>query len=196
MNFLKGAVIFVAGVGFGASASYVYFKKQYDERKAELDELREHYNNKMQQETDVKVAKEIIEKEGYTSFSKIDEEGVRDMARRIEAVQAEALATERPSEDYPEEPIQITEEDYQERELYFDKLEMDYYLGDGALVDENDELVEVEDVLGYDILEEFINDESEDTIYLRNAARSSDYMVRKVSGSFSEIVGVGGDTDD
>ena len=110
-------------------------------------------------------------------------------------VKKQVDSTERPPEDYPEEPVIITEEDYSERELYFDKLEMDYYLGDGALVDENDELVEVEDVLGYDILEGFINDETEDTIYIRNAARSADYMIRKVAGNFGEIVGVGGDDD-
>lgn len=192
MNFLKGAVIFAVGVGVGASTSYVYFKKQYDEKKAELIELREHYNNKMQHEVDIKTAEEIIEKEKYVSYNKMNEE-VREV---IKEVTAEALATESPSEDYPEQPIQISEEDYTERELYFDKLEMDYYIGDGALVDENEELVEVEDVLGYDILEEFINDESEDVIYIRNAAKSSDYMVRKISGSFSEIVGVGGGDDD
>ena len=197
MNFLKGAIVFIIGAGVGATGSYIYFKKQYEERKEELDELREHYHKKMQDQTDFKIAENIIKEEKYVSYDKINEEEVKDLSKRIELVQKEAMVADRPSEDYPEEPIQISEEDYQERELYFDKLEMDYYIGDGALVDENEELIEVEDVLGYNLLEDFINDESEDTIYIRNAARSADYMIRKVSGSYSEIVGIGGgDNDD
>lgn len=197
MNILKGAAIFVAGAAAGATGSYIYFKKLYDEKKEELNELKEHYAEKLNKEADLKVTENIIEKEGYVSYDrKINEEGVEDLSRRIELVQKKAVENDRPSEDYPEEPIVITEDEYSGTELYFDKIEVDYYLGDGALVDENEELIEVEDVLGYDILEDFINNESEDTIYVRNANRSADYMVRKVSGSFSEIVGVGGDIDD
>lgn len=193
MNLLKGAAIFILGVSVGATGSYIVCKKKFDERKEELDELKEHYNNKLQHNMDVKIAEDIIKEEKYISYDNLNEKEIKNVIRdRVD----EAIKNDRPSEDSPEEPILITEEDYSERELYFDKLEVDYYLGDGALVDENDSLIEVNDSIGYDNLEEFINNEAEDIMYIRNAAQSSDYMIRKVSGNFNEVVGVGGDDDD
>ena len=193
MRFLKGAIIFILGVGAGASVSYIYFKKKYDERKEELDELTEHYLAKIEKEEDVAKNEKIISDNQYVSYDKLSEEGVKTV---INEVPLQPVIIDSPPEDYPEEPIIITEEDYSERELSFDKLEMDYYIGDNAIVDENSELVEAGDIVGYENLEKFISDESEDVMYIRNASSGSDYMVRKVFGNYSEIIGVGGDEYD
>lgn len=193
MKFLKGALIFLLGSGVGASASYLYFKKLYDEKREELVELQEHYTKKLDKEIDKDITTSIIKQEEYVSYDKLNEEEIKTVIKEREI---EAIALEAPSEDYPEEPIIITESDYQERELYFDKLEVDYYVEDESLVDENDELVNIADSIGYDNLEGFIADEKEDIMYIRNSANSSDYMVRKVFGKFSDVVGVGGDDED
>lgn len=193
MKFLKGALIFLLGSGVGASASYLYFKKLYNEKREELVELQEHYTKKLDKEIDKDTVDTIIKKEKYVSYDKLDEEEIKTVIKEREI---EAIALEAPSEDYPEEPIIITESDYQERELYFDKLEVDYYVEDESLVDENDELINIADSIGYDNLEGFIADEKEDVMYIRNSANSSDYMVRKVFGKFSDVVGVGGDDED
>lgn len=193
MRFLKGAIIFILGAGTGASVSYIYFKKKYDEKKEELDELTEHYLTKIEKEKDVAKMETIISDNQYVSYDKLSEEGVKTV---INEVPLQPVIIDSPPEDYPEEPIIITEEDYSERELSFDKLEMDYYVGDNALVDENSELIEAGDIVGYENLEKFISDESEDVIYIRNASSGSDYMVRKVFGNYSEIIGVGGDEYD
>ena len=193
MKFLKGALIFLLGSGVGASASYLYFKKLYDEKRGELVELQEHYTKKLDKEIDKDITTSIIKQEEYVSYDKLNEEEIKTVIKEREI---EAIALEAPSEDYPEEPIIITESDYQERELYFDKLEVDYYVEDESLVDENDELVNIADSIGYDNLEGFIADEKEDIMYIRNSANSSDYMVRKVFGKFSDVVGVGGDDED
>lgn len=193
MRFLKGAVIFLLGASAGTSASYIYFKKKYDEKKEELDELTEHYLAKIEKEEDVAKMETIISDNQYVSYDKLSEEGAKTV---INEVPLQPVIIDSPPEDYPEEPIIITEEDYSERELSFDKLEMDYYVGDNALVDENDELIEAGDIVGYENLEKFISDESEDVMYIRNASSGSDYMVRKVFGNYSEIIGVGGDEYD
>lgn len=189
MNVLKGAVIFLLGAGVGATGSYVYFKKKYDERKEELDELKEHYQAKINKEIDLKTVDKIIEKQGYVSYDKkvVEKEDTNMIVNAIH---------DAPPEDYPEEPIVINETDYSEGELSFDKREFDYYIEDHALVDENEELMEVGDYIGYENLENFIDDNSEDVMYIRNASNGEDYMIRKVFGSFSEMVGVGGDNDD
>lgn len=193
MRFLKGAIIFILGASAGASVSYIYFKKKYDDRKEELDELTEHYLAKIEKEEDVIKNEKIISDNQYVSYDKLSAEGVKTV---INEVPLQPVIIDSPPEDYPEEPIIITEEDYSERELSFDKLEMDYYVGDNALVDENSELMEAGDIVGYENLEKFISDESEDVMYIRNASSGSDYMVRKVFGNYSEIIGVGGDEYD
>lgn len=194
MKFLKGAVIFLLGAGVGASGSYVYFKKKYNEKKTDLDELREHYLGKIEaeqeKEANFKIAKNIIEQNGYVSYDK-KIEGVSNMVK--DKISEPVVVS--PPEDYPDEPIIITETDYSERELTFDKREIDFYMEDKALVNEESELMDM-DPIGYENIEEFMNDDSEDTLYIRNASVSSDFMIRKVFGSFSETVGIGGDEDD
>lgn len=193
MKFLKGAVIFLLGAGVGGAGSYIYFKKQYDEKKSEINELREHYMSKFDDEINQKVTETIIKKEGYVTYNKLEDREIKDLIKEREVI---AIEQESPSEDYPSEPIVITEEDYSERELYFDKLEVDYYLDDGALVDESEDLMVIEDSIGYENLEKFLNDEAEDIMYVRNAKNNADYLVRKVSGSYSDTVGIGGDAID
>jgi len=193
MKFLKGAIIFLLGAGVGTTGSYIYFKKKYDEKKEELKELEEHYFVKINKSDEKEVAEEILKKEEYVSYDNLSKEGIKTV---INYVPLKSSIVDRPPEDYPTEPIIITEEDYSERELTFDKYEMEYYMGDSALVDENSELVEAGDIIGYENLEGFISDESEDVLYIRNASSGADYMIKKVFGNYSEIIGVGGDEYD
>ena len=193
MKILKGAFIFILGAGVGATGSYIYCKKDYTKRKEELDILKEHYMNKLSDSVDEKIAKDIIEDEGYVSYDKINEK---------EEVVTKKTKKKTPSKskkkvgDKTMNPVIITEEDYSERELYFEKIEADYYLGDGALVDESDTLLVIEDTVGYENIEEFLLDESEDTIYIRNEVNNADYLIHKVAGKYSEVIGIGGDDND
>lgn len=193
MKFLKGAAIFLLGCGSGAAASYIYFNKKYEEKKLELEEIKEHYNNKIYGEIETKEAETIIKKEGYISYDNLTDVDVKTV---IKEVSEEAMIEDRPRDDYPLEPIIINESDYSETELSFEKADLDYYLDDGALVDEADTLIEIEDVIGYDILEDFINDDSEEVIYVRNASLGTDYQIKKISGSYSDSIGIGGDDED
>ena len=193
MKFLKGAAIFLLGCGSGAAVSYIYFNKKYEEKKLELEEIKEHYNNKIYSEIEVKEAEDIIKQKGYISYDNLTADGIKTV---IKEVSEEAMMLARPSDDYPQEPIVINENDYSETELSFEKADLDYYLDDGALVDEADTLIEIEDAIGYYILEDFINNENEHIIYVRNAALGTDYQIKKVSGSYSETIGIGGDDED
>lgn len=193
MNALKGAALFLLGGVCGCSASYVYFKKQYDSKKEELEEIKEHYNSKLYKDVEMKEAETIIKNEGYISYESINK---KELDKVIKEVSEEAMINDRPMEDYPAEPITISEEEYSETELSFEKADLDYYLGDGALVDEAETLIEVGDSIGYNILEDFINEESEDVIFVRNASLGVDYQIKKVSGSYSDTIGIGGDEDE
>ena len=200
MNFLKGAFIFLAGVCVGAGGMYLYDKRDFEERvaieKADLEEAKEHYYNKVQKYKDLTAVDQISKEEGYISYDSSSKKK-EVLVDRIKDIQEKALENEHPNEDYPEEPIMIDEVEYSEHEVgYFEKMLLDYYLDDGALVNENDELMVIEDVIGFDNLDAFLKDDSSDTMYIRNGRLSTDYAVTKVSGSYSEIVGLGGDEDD
>ena len=188
MSILKGAVIFLTGVGVGGTASYLYFQKKYDEKKEELNELKEHYNKKIFDDIDKKIVEDIIEKEKYVSYAKMTPEILKETVdKKVE----EAAMT-----DHPKEPFVIDEIEYSEKELYFDKIELDYFTEDEALLDEADDLVDINTSIGYDILDDFIKDENEDIIYIRNPVLNTDYMVNKRFGKYSDIVGLGGDEND
>ena len=185
MSILKGAVIFLTGVGVGGTASYLYFKKKYDDREEELRELKDHYNKKLLDDVEIKTAEKIIQKEGYVSYEKMTPEKTE-----------EVVVIDEPKKDYPKEAFVIDEIEYSEKELYFDKVELDYFVEDEALLDEADELMDVNTSIGYDILDDFIKDESEDVIYVRNPVLNTDYLVNKRFGKYSDIVGLGGDDND
>ena len=188
MSFLKGAVIFTFGVGVGVSGSYIFFKRKYDEREEELKELKDHYNQKILDEADKVKAEEIIKEQKYIPYDRVNAEERKETAI--------AMAEEKVMDDYPDEAYIIEEADYSERELYFDKVELDYYVEDEALVDEGHDIADVDGTIGWDILEKFKNDESEDTIYVRNKKNNTDYLVNKCFGKYSDIVGLGGDDSD
>lgn len=197
MSFLKGAVIFTVGVGVGVSGSYIIFKKKYDEREEDLKELKNHYNKKILEEAekkdDEKKVDKIIKDQKYVPYDKMNADELK--AKIIEKGD-EAIMNDSPKEDYPEEAFVITEEDYSERELYFEKVELDYYVEDEALVDEGHELTDVNATIGWDILDKFIKEKNEEVIYVRNAKNNTDYLVNKCFGKYSDIVGLGGDESD
>lgn len=200
MKFLKGAIIFACGAGIGFASGVFFTKNKYEDKfNSELSDMRQHYQEKLnglEEKIDIaeskRAAEEIITQEKYVSYDRMNETEVRD---RVRTIMEKAVNGDKPPEDYPDEPFVITEEDFSERELYFEKIECDYYLGDEALVDEADELLNIDDTIGYDNLEKFINSD-ESIMYIRNAHLSTDYLVTKMGGSYSEIIGVGGDDEE
>lgn len=205
MKYLKGALLFSSGLIVGSSSAYFYMKKYYNEKKQEeIERIRKHYDEKINKDKkdvkktnkkkkELKKNDKIIKGEGYVPYHEMSEKEVK---KKVKTVSEEALISETPKDGYPDEPIVISEEEYSEHELWFEKLEFDYYLDDGALVDPNDELQSIDATIGYDILEKFLNDENENVIYIRNASLSQDYEITKVGGSYSKVVGIGGDEDE
>ena len=185
MSFLKGAIIFTSGVVVGGTASYFYFRKKTNDREQELEELKEHYLGKIAEEAekehDTRVVEKIIKKEKYIPY---------ELPKPVRVTEEKVVKS------HPDEAFVIDEIEYSERELYFDKIELDYYVEDEVLVDEAEEITDINTTVGYDIIDDFIKDESEDVIYVRNSKMNTDYMINKRFGKYSDIVGLGGDDND
>ena len=191
MNILKGAIIFIAGVGVGAAAAYAYLKDTYERiAEDEIEEMREYYTNKKRVRKELDKYVDIIkEEEGYVSYSTAEVQ--KDIMEGFER----KAQQEYPREDWPEQPVIIDESDFSEDRLDFEKISLDYFMDDGALVDETDSLVEMEDTVGFENMEGFLNDEDQLVMYIRNQKLGCDYEVTKVGGSYSQIQGIGGDDD-
>ena len=73
------------------------------------------------------------------------------------------------------EPYRITEEEFAGENLFYDKVMLEYYDDGNAVLEDTDEVVEsIEDLIGPYILDRPIED---DTIYVRNDNRSTDYGI-------------------
>ena len=193
MNALKGACIFISGVVVGTACTVIAMKEKYEkELEKELSNLREIYSEKKEREIEKTEYEDVIHDNGYVSYDTMNNKEIR---KHVNKIAENVIEQGTPPEDYPKEPIEISEEEYSEQELYFEKIEVDYYLGDGALVDETDELLNIEDNVGYDNIAKFIDDDK-DLIYVRNADKGVDYLVKRVEGNYSDIIGFGGDDEE
>ena len=206
MNVLKGALLFLSGAGVGSGLTYFILKDKLESNKQEeINRIRDYYNEKIerskkiekkkeekQKKKDIKKVDKIITENEYVPYHKMNDKEVKERVRKISE---KAIETDIPTEDYPDEPFNISEEEFSEEALWHEKIELDYYLDDGALVNENEELMNIDDCIGFTNLEEFLKDENEGVMYIRNIRLASDYQVTKLSGSYSEIIGLGGDDD-
>lgn len=200
MNLLKGVLIFAAGAGIGSGVSIALVRKKYQEKaESDIKEMREYYDKLIKETLDEKklaedkeTADKIINEQGYISYDTMSREELRD---RVKTVSEQAIEEANPSEDYPDSPFVITEPAFSEDELYFEKVCADYYMDDGALVDENEELINVDDCIGLENLDRFLSS-NEGVMYIRNPKLATDYEVTKVGGKYSDILGLGGDEED
>lgn len=200
MNLLKGVLIFAAGAGIGSGISIALVRKKYEEKAAsEIKEMREYYDNLVMEIADQKKrikmkneAEELIQEQGYISYDSMSREETKE---KVKTISEQAIEKTRPVEDYPDSPFTITEPAFSEDELYFEKVCADYYVDDGALVDDNEELINVDDCIGLENLDRFLSSD-EGVMYIRNPRLATDYEVTKVGGKYSDILGLGGDEED
>lgn len=197
---LKGVLIFASGVGCGFGIGTVLWKEKYKsiaekevaDMKAFYEEETDKIKQAKQRAKDIKKNNKILKKQQYVSYDKMSEEEVLE---RVKTLQDKSVKEAHPEDDYPESPFVIDEPAYSEDELYFEKIQADYYMDDGALVNENEELLNIDDSIGYENLERFLNS-NESVMYIRNAHLATDYEVTKVGGKYSDILGLGGDEED
>ena len=175
---LSKIIIFATGAAIGSVVTLELVKEKYKtfyakRSEEEIESVREMYSKKYGKHEDSEAvtepderdqAKEIAEKFGYV-ISENNETEETDMDR-----------------PYVIDPDEFGESDYATETL-------DYYEGNGVLVDAFGEVVKnPAEIVGEDFADHFgdYGDRDKDTVFIRNDSQGIDYEICRDYGSFSE----------
>lgn len=192
MNYIKGALLFMAGGAAGFGAGWLLFKKKSEIRAdKEIEEVKAYYAEKLisekkridRLEDDSKKINEAIESV-YSDAKIKDKTSYHKIGKEEEIVKAEK---ESPEEDEPTKPYLITEEEFLNDKNDYDKISLTYYMFDDTLADECDEMIDVEENISSDIYNQIAT--SDEDLYVRNNAIQTDFEIMRIEGSFHDRYG-------
>lgn len=188
-NGIKLAAAFIFGAGVGVLGTRQFFKTKYEEiANEEIESVKRSMSfrsghilettsiEKPEEFTD-KVTNAIEDSKLYSSIEVAKQEKI--VKEQIEKAKAEA---EHPEDDRSVDIFEITEEEYSETELGYEKRTMHYYTNDDMLVNADD---------GDWTNQEFnancidrIRTSKEAELYFRDDANGIDYEVLRMIGAY------------
>lgn len=197
MNELKILAGFVFGVGVGILASKRFFEEKYkaiaDEEIAsvranmgrrghilEHSSLEDPENVKPDPRKELKMVKSTDIQPKTKFYSSIDNmyESTKKTEEKVDPAEAEHPEDDRSETDisYP-----ISEEEYSETELGYDKITLHYYMDDDMIVDADsgDWSSNISPTMEQDIREA-----DEEELYFRNDAAGTDFEVIRIKGAY------------
>jgi hypothetical protein len=174
-----------AGIGIGVLCSRQYFAKRESERAdKEIESMKESMRKTYIKE---EKASDICADE-TNATPKHEIPSFREYHTYSEATDIRAEA-ERPRDDEEnKKPYFIDIDDFDSVTLGYAKKELSYYMDDGTLVDEEENVLSIIDTVGGSNLDSFENS-LESSCYIRNEALKEDYEISKVFGSFGSMMG-------
>lgn len=197
LTLLSYICVMGVGVGLGVLGTRTYFEKRESERAdREIESMKmairttEKMNgdNSKPAKNDISKSKVVVS----DMIKKIDES--MEMQKQYHTFSSEVAAKEHPREEDTIKPYFIDIDDFDEPTLGYAKKELQYYMDDGTLVDESEnmdeecQVVSIVDTVGVANLESFENS-LESCCYIRNEQLKEDYEISKVFGSFRELLG-------
>lgn len=189
MNLIHISVAFATGIGCGILATRSYFDKKYQAiADEEIESMRDVLDRKREERENEKATEAMVhdyhrQVDNYVSSVP---PATNDIVKKVEK---ESQKNVGPTEE--DGPFEIDTEAWL-NDGFFDKLGMTYFAGDGVLVlddiatDSTGPFAEVEDTIGIDIFEDFINSE-ELEIFVRNPDTGIDYDVVKDFRSYNDV---------
>lgn len=180
---------FIAGAGIGSVCTWQLLKRKYELiAQEEIDSVKAAYATKEIGKSFVegfrdglKVAEDRTQKdEGDVDFKKyasiIQKEGYTDYSRSVEEKKGEAFV---------EKPYVISPDEFGEFEEY-EKISLTYY-ADEVLADENDEEVDdVDEIVGEESLNHF-GEYEDDSVFVRNDRLKCDYEILLDQRNYSDV---------
>lgn len=173
---LSKFLIFTAGAAIGSVVTWKLVRTKYEQiANEEIESVREYYARKDKEKlTDEAYGEDEEEPNGREEY----EDLVRDMGYSGEKKKEEARMEDN-------RPYVISPEDYEDSDYTTETL--DYYEGDGVLVDAYGDVVEnVDELVGADFASHF-GEYEKDTVYVRNDEIEIDYEICRDYRSYSEV---------
>lgn len=204
---LAGVIAFVTGAVIGSVTSWQLLKKYYEQiSREEVDSVKEVYARKMKEyehthemnneeskepvvaddidsendELSVMEYAKILSEQGYTNYSNSEDIPiVKDPL---------AIQTDDEEDEYlePDGPYVIPPEDFGDEEEY-ERITLTYY-SDNILADDNDQrIVDIENIVGYDALESF-GEYEDDAVHVINDRLRSYFEILKDERTYDEVL--------
>ena len=186
---MKQLLCFSLGAAVGGLLGYCLTKRYYENLiDDEIDAAVASYERAAEDRDEERYqrAKEAMKEYGipggnYNNVERLDLEERTDVDEELEVKDVNPFPGEKV--DYP---YIITPEAYHEEFTdVVDKETLTYYAGNNVLVTDEDEVLEIEDIIGSDSLEHFGEYES-DTVFVRNERLGTDYEVIYMEGDYSD----------
>jgi hypothetical protein len=181
-NALSKIVIFAAGVTIGSVVTWKLVETKYKKiTEEEIESVKEAFSRKKVEEVTEEPNDDIY---GEDEKTIVKTDAVMTDYRSIAKIYDDNIEVEK-EECNMERPYVITPEEYEESEYTQESL--DYYEGDGVLVDPFGDIVEnVEEMVGLDFASYFGKYEK-DTVYVRNDIMETDFEILRDYRKYSEI---------
>ena len=188
---LSNFLFFAAGAAIGSVVTWKFIKTKYEQlAQEEIDSVKAVYcpheeepesetaNNNIEKgyvpnTTDLNSYGETLASQGYTDYANA-KDGVVNTTKPVEEV------------DDVERPYVISYEEFGELDNY--NIVSLMYFNDGVLTDSQYEPVEDADsIIGLESLEHF-GDEEDDSVFVRNDKRKTDYEILKDERNYADLL--------
>lgn len=186
---LSKTLIFAAGVVIGSVATWAVIKDKYAKiAQEEIDSVKEVFSRREKEESESRKTVEsgqMIVKGFEAGTFNVAEAVKKAYENRAAAYTSnEVKKPEKEEIDDVERPYVIPPEEF--GELDYETVSLTYY-EDGVLTDDMDNVIEdVDDIIGEESLEHF-GEYEDDSVFVRNDARETDYEILADSRRFSDI---------
>jgi hypothetical protein len=193
---ILGAAGALLSAGCGFAAGYLYAKRRletiYAERAdAEIEEAGRYFK-KLYKADEFETPEAAIEALGLKAAEmKVDPRpSVQALINGLGYRGAASASRDQVIERGPDRPYTIREDEFMDNDSGHDQKSLTYYLSDGVLADDNDEIVDNIDFhVGEANLQTF-GELSQDpnTVYVRNERTLVEYEIVRHEGSYAEVV--------
>lgn len=177
------------GVGLcvGALSTRAYFAKRESERAdREIESVKETMRKTYKKEEKEDEPAKVVAEEKHDDIPSYRE--YHTFSAPVDILDKRAELEHPREEEENKKPYFIDIDDFDSVTLGYAKKELSYYMDDGTLVDEEENILSIVDTVGSGNLESFENS-LESSCYIRNEALKEDYEISKVFGSFSSMMG-------
>lgn len=178
--------IFAAGVGVGVLASWKFMKTKYEKiADEEIQSIKDLYNTPVDQAEETEAEAEEASEESEES------EPRPELKEYADILEKSGYVTEVNGMPRYDDPFIITPDEYGEYD--HEALSLTYY-ADGILADDWGEVYDIDDNVGTEALNRFI-EYNDDSVYVRNTRKKIDYEIVQDTRRYSDVHGTEPDSN-